>query len=120
MGIGTGSMLLASGQRVASQPVAVFAGHDCTQISWPDGRTPACDHLEEQLFPNETWGRDYFVSALRDRGTSTPNVVRIVSQQDNNRITYDPASVRPSETLNAGQMVEFAATASFRATGTRA
>ena len=115
--VGTGAGDLTGTSITASLPVAVFVGHDCTNV--PNAR-PACDHLEEQLFPNETWGRDYFVSALRDRGTSTPNVVRIVSQQDNNRITYDPPSVRPSETLNAGQMVEFAATASFRATGTRA
>jgi hypothetical protein len=114
--VGTGVGDLTGTTITSNLPVAVFVGHDCTNV--PTAR-PACDHLEEQLFPNETWGRDYFVSALRDRG-ALPSVVRIVSQQDGNRITYDPPSARPAETLNAGQMVEFATNVSFRATGTRA
>ncbi len=114
--VGTGAGDLTGTAITSTLPVAVFVGHDCTNVP---GARPACDHLEEQLFPNETWGRDYFVSALRDRGT-LPSVVRIVSQADGNRLTYDPPGVRPSETLNAGQVLEFATTASFRVTGTRA
>ena len=114
--VGTGAGDLTGTTITSSLPVAVFVGHDCSNV--PTAR-PACDHLEEQLFPNETWGRDYFVSALRDRAT-LPSVVRIVSQQDGNQITYDPPSARPAETLNAGQIVEFATNVSFRATGTRA
>ncbi|MFO0609673.1 MAG: IgGFc-binding protein [Polyangiales bacterium] len=114
--VGTGAGDLTGTTITSNLPVAVFVGHDCTNV--PVAR-PACDHLEEQLFPNETWGRDYVVSALRDRGTN-PSVVRIVSQADGNRITYDPPSARPAETLNAGQMVEFATNVPFRATGTRA
>jgi len=97
-------------------PVAVFVGHDCTNV--PNAR-PACDHLEEQLFPNETWGRDYAVTSLRDRGTNNPSVIRIVSQLDGNTLTFTPP-VQPSQTLRAGQMLEFAATQHFRVTGTRA
>lgn len=114
--VGTGAGDLTGTTVTSNLPVAVFVGHDCTNV--PSAR-PACDHLEEQLFPNETWGRDYIVSALRDRG-ALPSVVRIVSQADGNRITYDPPSARPAETLNAGQMVEFATNVPFRATGTRA
>ncbi len=100
----------------ANLPVAVFVGHDCTNV--PNAR-PACDHLEEQLFPNETWGRDYAVTSLRDRGTNNPSVIRIVSQLDNNTLTFTPP-VQPSQTLRAGQMLEFATTQHFRVTGTRA
>jgi hypothetical protein len=114
--VSTGAGDLTGTTITSNLPVAVFVGHDCTNV--PTAR-PACDHLEEQLFPNETWGRDYFVSALRDRGV-LPSVVRIVSQSDGNRITYDPPSARPAETLNAGQLVEFATNVPFRATGTRA
>ncbi len=114
--VGTGEGDLTGTSITSSVPVAVFVGHDCTNV--PAAR-PACDHLEEQLFPNETWGRDYVVSALRDRA-SIPFVVRVVSQADNNQLTYDPPGVRPSETLRAGQVLEFAATQSFRVSGTRA
>jgi hypothetical protein len=123
--VGTGAGDLTGTAITSDLPVAVFVGHDCTNVP---GARPACDHLEEQLFPNETWGRDYFVSALRDRtmpnpdGSTSPlpSVVRVVSQANNNRLTYDPPGVRPSETLNAGQVLEFAATQSFRVTGTQA
>ena len=101
----------------SSLPVAVYVGHDCTNI--PETRS-ACDHLEEQLLPAETWGRDYFVTGLRDRGDMTPSVVRIVSQADGNAITFDPPSVQPGQTLRAGQVMEFAATRHVRVTGTGA
>ena len=97
--------------------MAVFVGHNCTTI--PGGR-PACDHLEEQLFPNETWGRDYVVSALRDRGPGVPIVVRILSQADGNEVTFDPPSVRAPATLSAGELLEFQTNQNFRVTGTQA
>jgi hypothetical protein len=115
--VGTGEGDLTGTTIEATNPVAVFVGHDCTNV--PANR-PACDHLEEQLLPNETWGRDYVVSALRDRGPMFPSVVRIVSQADNNQVTFDPPTVRAAANLRAGQVLEFATTASFRVAGTRA
>lgn len=114
--VGTGDGDLTGTVIDSTLPVAVFVGHDCTNV--PQSR-PACDHVEEQLLPNETWGREYVVTALRDRGTSTPSLLRIVSQSDNNQLTFLPA-VRPPATLRAGQLLEFAATDSFRVTGTGA
>lgn len=49
----------------ASKPVAVFGGHTCAYV--PDGNA-ACDHLESQLFPVETWGRRFIASPLKIRG----------------------------------------------------
>ncbi len=98
-------------------PVAVFVGHDCTYV--PQNR-PACDHLEQQLLPNETWGRDYVVSALRDRGPTEASVIRVVSQADGNAITFDPPSTHPGVTLGAGQLLEFAVTTDFHITGSKA
>ncbi|MBI5517477.1 MAG: IgGFc-binding protein [Deltaproteobacteria bacterium] len=115
--VGTGEGDLTGTTINATNPVAVFVGHDCTNV--PNNR-PACDHLEEQLFPNETWGREYVVSALRDRGPMFPSVIRIVSQSDNNQVTFDPPTVRAPATLRAGQVLEFATTASFRVAGTSA
>lgn len=101
----------------SSQPVAVYVGHNCTTI--PTSR-PACDHLEEQLFPNETWGRDYLVSALRDRGPTIPSILRVMSQVDGNQITFDPPSAGQARTLNAGEFFEFSSVNHFRIQGSGA
>jgi hypothetical protein len=113
VGDGAGSL---SGARVTSdQPVAVFAGHDCTTV--PAERS-ACDHLEEQLPPVEAWGREAIVAPLRDRA-STPSVVRVTSEVDGNEVRFEPATVGPPTTLAAGQSVEVSAAVAFRVTGTR-
>lgn len=58
-----------TGARVtATKPVAVFGGHTCAYV--PDGNA-ACDHLEQQLFPIETWGRRFIASPLKIRGDLT-------------------------------------------------
>lgn len=55
-----------TGARItASNPVAVFGGHTCAFV--PDGNA-ACDHLESQLFPLETWGRRFIATPLVIRG----------------------------------------------------
>lgn len=54
-----------SGARIkASKPVAVFGGHTCANT--PSG-TGACDHLESQLFPMETWGRNFVAAPVKLR-----------------------------------------------------
>lgn len=49
----------------ASKPVAVFGGHTCAFVPFSN---PACDHLESQLFPLETWGNRFVASPLKRRG----------------------------------------------------
>jgi hypothetical protein len=88
----------------ASRPVAVFAGVDCTNIS-RDGTLGACDHLEEQMFPTNTWGNEVAVSALRDRGRDELYLLRVIASQD-----YTPSWARAPERLRRGQHVEFAHT----------
>jgi hypothetical protein len=101
----------------SSQPVAVFAGHDCSTV--PDAR-PGCDHLEEQILPTRTWGQRTLVSQLRDRGTTERARVRIVSAKDGNTLTFDGIAT-PSEcslSLRAGEWCEFETSRSFEVTGT--
>ncbi len=100
----------------ATQRVAVSAGHNCTFL--PANRW-ACDHVEEQLFPEEAWGRDAFVSITRPL-RNEPNVVRIVSGRDGNVLTFEPASAHASVTLARGEVLEFEASNSFRVEGTEA
>lgn len=108
-----GSEDLTGTRIVASSPVATFVGHDCTQI--PDGR-PACDHLEEQLLPQQAWGKAYAVSPLRVRSADEVSVVRILSQSSNNQLAFDgitppPACAAP---LGNGQWCEFESATPFQ------
>lgn len=96
----------------ASQPVSVIGGHACAFI--PFDRF-ACDHLEEQLPPAETWGVTYVVPrthALADE----PNVVRVLSATNGNLVTFDPALIDPV-VLDAGQSIELETRTSFVVTG---
>ena len=96
----------------ASGPVGVFGGHDCTFVPYDRW---ACDHLEEMLFPLESWGRDYVVAVTAPL-EEEPNVVRIVSARDGNRIELDPPLVE-AMTLDRGQFVELEVRESFRVRG---
>jgi hypothetical protein len=98
----------------ANAPVAVFAGHDCTPV--PQGRF-ACDHIEEQVAPIETLGRDFVVSPLADRPGLAARV-RVVSPYAVD-LRFDPPSVHRAVRLAAREVFEFDPTAAFRLTATR-
>jgi hypothetical protein len=96
----------------ASLPVAVFGAHNCDFI--PFNRW-ACDHLEEQLFPYETWGK-HFVVSQSHRENAEPDVFRILSGADGNVVRFAPSAVHEEATLNRGQFVEFEARGAFEIT----
>lgn len=100
----------------ANAPVAAFGGHQCTQM--PCGFT-ACDHLEEQLFPAETWGSRFVVSGLRERAANEVAVVRILSRVAGNNLTFTGiATPAGCATLAANAYCEFEASADFMVQGT--
>jgi hypothetical protein len=85
--------------------VAVFSGHNCVFVpfsSW------ACDHLEEMVFPLETWGKHFFVAMTHpvQDGTDETNMVRILSGEDAVTVTFTPSSVSAPVTLDKGGFVE--------------
>ncbi len=80
----------------SNNPIAVYAGNSCTKL--PQNCEGYCDHLEEQLFPTDTWGKTYFAAPSKQRGTA-PDFWRIVSNEDNTTITL-PSSVGGNVTLN--------------------
>jgi hypothetical protein len=98
----------------ADAPVAVFGGHDCTNVPYD---RYACDHLEEQMFPLETWGDDVIVAATAPLHEGEPNIWKVVSAVDDNTVTFDPAVHAPSS-LQAGDSIELTAAGGFRVTGT--
>jgi hypothetical protein len=95
---------LTGSRVVANKSVAVFAGHSCAYV--PFARQ-ACDHLEEQLFPVETWGSQLVVTAPRHPSGDgkAKTLIRIVADTDGTEITLIPALL-PPVTLSAGAFVE--------------
>lgn len=63
------------------------------------------DHLEQQLFPVNTWGRRYVATKSYDRGLEE-DYWRVLAAFDNTKVeTVPPVAVIP--TLNAGEWFEF-------------
>ena len=54
----------------SDKPVAVFSGHECS--NYPS-TVLACDHLEEQLFPTEAWGREFMLVPPKERSANAPD-----------------------------------------------
>lgn len=95
-----------TGSRVVSdRPVAVFGGHACANVPYD---VPACDHLESQLAPVDTWGTRFATMPLRDPGTTVANLVRVVAARDGTTLTVDPPAGGGAATyaLDAGDHVE--------------
>lgn len=90
-----------SGTRIqANKPVQVIAGHSCALI--PRDK-PACDHIEETVFPVQTLGKDYLVTFPAAPGNSTsPHTIRIAAVQPNTKVRFDPP-IHAEATLSPGQ-----------------
>ncbi|RLB45923.1 MAG: hypothetical protein DRI90_27895, partial [Deltaproteobacteria bacterium] len=102
---GPSNVDLSGSTIVTSAPVAVFGGHTCANI--PTTSTTACDHVEEQIFPLTTWGREYVAARNPIRG-GEPMLWRIVGSEDNTTLTFDPpVAIGASTTINKGQVIQF-------------
>jgi IgGFc binding protein len=90
----------------SSKPVMVVAGHNCANVPY---NFRACDHLEELLFPLETWGSHFFVGLTHpvEELTAETNSVKIVSGADRDiDVTIEP-SMHHTITLSPGEFFEF-------------
>ena len=96
--------------------VSVFAGHECAFV--PDNPlNPYCDHIEQQLFPVETWGTRYFAAKLRPRGSEV-DVWKIVAGVDETVIRTDPPlDGVHGALLSAGEALVFETDQSFHIEG---
>jgi hypothetical protein len=90
---------------IADQPVQVIAGSPCAQIPQT---APACDHLEQSVFPAETLGKQYFVNVPSGpAGYPVGHVVRMYGNVNGTKLTYAPyAPTGCPATLDAGQVVD--------------
>ena len=97
----------------ATAPVAVFSGHVCNFVPY---NYWACDHLEQQMIPSESWGKEFIVARTEPQSPDTPepNVIKVLSREDNNAITFMPAGVHDQITLSAGEYVEFESVEDFQ------
>ncbi|MBI2392476.1 MAG: IgGFc-binding protein [Deltaproteobacteria bacterium] len=101
-----GTLFDLSGSLIkASRPVQVIAGVPC--ITQPSG-VMACDHIEESVFPAETFGREYVVTMpTGPNGNKPGHVVRLYGNVDGTTLTYKPAAPKGAPlTLQAGQVVD--------------
>ncbi len=89
----------------ATAPVAVFAGHACTFMPYSEW---ACDHLEEMMFPVETWGATVVMSAPTFPGEygPAPTIYRLIAAQDGTLVRFDP-EVQPAQFVDRGQILQW-------------
>ncbi|MFP4597759.1 MAG: hypothetical protein ACLFVJ_05885 [Persicimonas sp.] len=95
-----------SGSTVTStKPVAVYSGSECADV--PVG-TAACDHLEQQLYPTNTWGSTLAAAKFAPRDAES-DVYRLLASQDGTQIELTPAVDGTSQvTLDRGEVFELA------------
>ena len=108
-----------TGSRVtAAAPVVVFGGHVCAYVPY---NAQACDHLETQLAPIQTWGRNFASMPMVDPGSRGQNLVRVVAAFDGTTINVNPPQGGISTaTLAAGDWVQFLTASPFEVTSDRA
>ena len=99
----------------ASQPVAVFGGHEeavvAPQVNAPD--SPCCaEHLEQQLLPIGSWGSEYLAARSEPRGGSV-EMWRIVAHQDGTTVNTSLAGEFAQFSLNRGEYQEIFTAESF-------
>lgn len=105
---------LTGTQLTSDQPIALFGGHSCGQV--PNKTTDFCDHLEEQIFPVDTWGEQYV--AIRSPKRKDENMYwRVLARETGAKVTFSP---KP-EGLNVavqdippGGFIQFSASGDFQ------
>jgi hypothetical protein len=115
--VGQGDGDLSGSLVDASRRVAVLSGANCLQLPQQlPAFNGACDHVEEQLPPVESWGRAVVVPALQQR-FGIGSYVRILSLSANNLLSFDPPSTHEPVRLDARQVLDLPVERSFLVRG---
>jgi hypothetical protein len=95
----------------ANKPISVFTSNDCANV--PLGKSNCCcEHLEENIFGLQTWGKSY-VAARAPRRGAEQSIWQVTAQENNTNIGFVangavtglPAS--KTDVLMAGQTKEY-------------
>lgn len=99
--------------------IVVFSGHEEAVVAPDDTKDSCCaEHLEEQMFPVDSWRKDVLAVKTRPRG-GEPDVWRVLSGVDGNKITtIPPINGLNGQTLGKGKWVEVITPQSFEISGT--
>jgi hypothetical protein len=94
---------------IADKEVAVFGGSQASNVPSrpsPDADVVCCaDHLEMQMFSEDTWGFRYVAARFKARGAEN-DYWRILAKEDGTRILTLPHQIT-IPMLNRGQWFEF-------------
>lgn len=103
----------------SDRPIVVYSGHEEAVIGDESESGNCCaDHLQEQLFPVETWRSTFLCIHTPPRGTEN-DWWRVVADTNGTRITTQPPIAGlDGITLNAGQFVEVQTPLSFELSAT--
>jgi hypothetical protein len=102
---------LSASKITSSAPVAVFGGHSCGQV--PNTDVDFCDHLEEQIFPIDTWGNHYVAMRAPPRNKE-PMAWRVLASKDGTKVDFDPAvSIGSTTQLDGGELIQFTSDGDF-------
>lgn len=79
----------------------------------------AGDHVEQQLFPTDTWGTSYVATPFYNRGVNDFAIYKVTAANDNTTVTVDPPINGVSSlTLNRGEVRELYTPDAFELTAT--
>ncbi len=99
----------------SDKPIGVFGGHDCAFSETSE--FCCCDHVEQQLFPVKTWGKEYVAAKSFSRHSEVDRW-RVLASVDGTEVSFHPESVSPPVLLGRGQFFEVATAADFTISAT--
>lgn len=97
---GTDGHVLTGTKVESDKPIAVFGGNTCTNIPWYMN-VYACDHIEEQIPPLVTWGKQFYTVPLATRFGGDTFVILSGANGTGIDINGERKAI-----LNAGQLYE--------------
>jgi hypothetical protein len=99
---------LSGSHVIGDKKLAVFAGHEEAVVQEPGADCCCAEHLEEQLFPLETWASTYLCVKAAPRGGGDTDLWRIQAGVANVTLTTDPpiAGIDGVTLQNKGDWVE--------------
>ncbi len=105
----------------ATDPIAVFAGHQRSTIPVENSdMLISRDYLIQQMLPTNTWGRNAFVVPMPQTPETAPegdDIFRVLASSDDTQVMVNGAAVA---TLDAGEIYEATITGPLEVQGSKA